>query len=75
MSWVFGGNISLSQLSVLDGGEWLAPSYGSFIGERAPSIHRSGGWMDLRADLNPVEERKIYAHIGNPNPGFRTSSL
>jgi hypothetical protein len=34
--------------SVLEGGEWSASRPGSFSsGERAPSTHWTGGWMDL----------------------------
>jgi hypothetical protein len=45
--------------SALDGGEWSDshPSR-SIIGERAPSTHWVGCWVDIRTGLDAVEKRR-----------------
>jgi hypothetical protein len=46
--------------SALAGGEWSASRTGLFTpGERAPSTHWIGGWVDPRAGLDDVEKRKF----------------
>jgi hypothetical protein len=46
--------------SVLTGGEWSASCPGCFTPEEeAPGIHWIGGWVDPRADLDNVENRKF----------------
>jgi hypothetical protein len=42
--------------SALVGGEWSTSRPGRFV-ERAPSTHRTGGWVDLRAGLDDLEKR------------------
>jgi hypothetical protein len=43
-------------------------------GERAPGIHWVGGWVAPRADLDPMENRKILPLLGiEPRPS--SSSL
>jgi hypothetical protein len=51
--------------SALAEGEWLASRSRCFTPEeRAHSTHWMGGWMDLRADLDSVEKRKILTLPG-----------
>jgi hypothetical protein len=46
--------------SALVGGEWSASCLGCFTsGERAPSTHWIGGWVDPRASLDDVEKRNF----------------
>jgi hypothetical protein len=43
--------------SALVGGEWSASRPWRFTpGERAPSTHWIGGWVDLRAGLDDMEK-------------------
>jgi hypothetical protein len=47
------------------GGEWSASRPCRFtLGERAPSTHWIGGWVDLRAGLDYVEKRKFLTLSG-----------
>jgi hypothetical protein len=63
--------------STLVGGEWSASRPGRFTpGERTPGTHWIGGWVDLRADLDDVENRKFLTvpglelpPLGRPDPG------
>jgi hypothetical protein len=49
--------------SALVGGEWSASRPGRFTpGERAPSTHWIGGWVDLRTGLNDVEKENSFPH-------------
>jgi hypothetical protein len=49
-----------SVTSALDGGEWSASRPGLFTPrERAPGIHRIGGWVGPRAVMDAVVKRKI----------------
>jgi hypothetical protein len=51
--------------SSLVDGEWSASRPGRFTpGERAPSTHWIGGWVDPRACLDGVEKRKFLALPG-----------
>jgi hypothetical protein len=51
--------------SALVGGEWSASRPGRFTpGERAPSTHWIGSWVDPRAGVN---EEKILNATGTPN--------
>jgi hypothetical protein len=51
--------------SALVGGEWLASHLGRFTpGERAPSTHWIGGWVDPRAGLDDVERTKFLTLPG-----------
>jgi hypothetical protein len=51
--------------SALVGGEWSTSRSGRFTpGERAPSTHWSGGWVDLRAGLDELEKRKFLTPPG-----------
>jgi hypothetical protein len=51
--------------STLAGGEWSASRPGRFTpGERAPGTHWIGGWVDPRAGLEDVEERKFLTLPG-----------
>jgi hypothetical protein len=46
--------------SALADGEWSVSHSGSFIpGERAPGTHWIGGWVNPRAGLEDMEERKL----------------
>jgi hypothetical protein len=46
-------------------GEWSASRPGRFTpGERAPSTHWVGGWVNLRTGLDDVENRKSLALPG-----------
>jgi hypothetical protein len=46
----------VSLTSALVGGEWSASRPGRFTpGERAPSTHWIGGWVDSRAGLDDME--------------------
>jgi hypothetical protein len=46
--------------SALEGGEWSASLPGRFtLGERTSRTHWIGSWLDPRAGLNAVENRKI----------------
>jgi hypothetical protein len=47
------------------GGEWSTSRTGRFTpGERAPSTHWIRGWVDLRAGLDDLEERKFLTLPG-----------
>jgi hypothetical protein len=47
------------------GGEWSASRPSRFTpGERAPGTHWIGGWVDPRAGLEDVEERKFLIQPG-----------
>jgi hypothetical protein len=49
----------------LVGGEWSTSRPGRFTpGERAPGTHWIGGWVDLRAGLDDLEERKFLTPPG-----------
>jgi len=55
--------------SAVDGGECLAPLPGCFTTwERTPSTHWIDGWLDFRADLDLVTNRKIPSLTGNRTP-------
>jgi hypothetical protein len=44
--------------SALVGGEWSTSRPGRFTpGERAPGTHSIGGWVDLRAGVDDLENR------------------
>jgi hypothetical protein len=44
---------------------WSASRPGRFIsGERAPDTHWRGGWVDPRAGLDDVEQRKFFTLTG-----------
>jgi hypothetical protein len=46
--------------SALAGGEWSTSRPGRFTpGARAPDTHCIGGWVDPRASLDDVENRKF----------------
>jgi hypothetical protein len=60
---MFGIHIFLT--SSLAGGEWSASRPGRFIpGDRAPSTHWVGGWVDHIAGLDDVEKRKFLTIPG-----------
>jgi hypothetical protein len=47
------------------GGEWSTSRPGRFtLGERAPGTHWIGGWVDLRAGLDDLENRKFLTLPG-----------
>jgi hypothetical protein len=51
--------------SAVVGGEWSTSRPGRFTpGERAPSTHWIGGWVDLRAGLDDLEKRKFFTLQG-----------
>jgi hypothetical protein len=51
--------------SALVGGEWSTSRPGRFTpGERAPSTHWIGGWVDLRAGQDDLEKRKFLTPPG-----------
>jgi hypothetical protein len=51
--------------SALAGGEWSASRPGHFtLGERAPGTHCIGGWVDPRASLDDVKNRKFLTLPG-----------
>jgi hypothetical protein len=51
--------------SALVGDEWSTSRPGRFIpGERAPGTHWIGGWVDLRASLDDLENRKFLTLPG-----------
>jgi hypothetical protein len=57
--------------SALVGGEWSASRLCCFIpGERAPCTHWLGGWVDPRAGLEDMKERKFL-----PPPGLEPRIL
>jgi hypothetical protein len=61
--------------SALVGGEWTTSRPGRFTpGERAPSTHWIGGWVDLRGGLNYLEKRKFLTPTGTQTPTPRSSS-
>jgi hypothetical protein len=63
-----------SLISALDGGEWSASRPGRFTPrERAPRTHWIGDWVDSRAVLDAVVERKIPSPSRESNP--RTSIM
>jgi hypothetical protein len=46
--------------SAIVGGEWSTSCPGRFTpGDRAPGNHWRGGWVDLRAGLDELEQRKF----------------
>jgi hypothetical protein len=50
---------------VLVGGEWSASRPARFtLGKRAPGNHWIGDWVDLRAGVDEVENRKFLALPG-----------
>jgi hypothetical protein len=52
--------IHIFLISALAGSEWLASHPGRLTpGEKAPSAHWIGGWVDPRAGLDDVEKRKF----------------
>jgi hypothetical protein len=52
-------------ISALVGAMWSASRPGSFTTrERAPGTHCIGGWVDPRAGLDDVEERKFLILLG-----------
>jgi hypothetical protein len=59
----YGGvNVSIHVFltSALAAGEWSASRPGCFTpGEIVPRTHCMGGWVDPRAGLNDMEERKF----------------
>jgi hypothetical protein len=57
--------------SALVGGEWSASHPGRFTpGERAPSNHCRGGWVDPRASLDEVQKENFLTL-----PGFEIRPL
>jgi hypothetical protein len=51
--------------STLAGGQWSASRPGRFTPkERAPGTHLIGGWVDPRAGLDDVENRKFLTLPG-----------
>jgi hypothetical protein len=51
--------------SALVGGEWSTSRPGCFTpGERAPGTHWIGGWVDLRAGLDDLDNRKFLTQLG-----------
>jgi hypothetical protein len=51
--------------SALVGGAWPTLRPGRFTpGEKAPGTHWIGGWTDLRAGLDDLEERKFLTLQG-----------
>jgi hypothetical protein len=55
--------------SVLAGGELLPSRPGRFTpGERAPSTHWIGGWMDPRAGLDDLEKIRDRTRTRTPTP-------
>jgi hypothetical protein len=58
---VYGGVVVQMHIfltSALAGGEWSASRPGRFTpGERAPSTHWTGSWVDPRVGLHDVEKR------------------
>jgi hypothetical protein len=65
-----GGIASYSTTSALDGGEWSASRPGGAFtpGERTPSTHCTGGWVDPRACLDTEDRRKILYPCRGSNP-------
>jgi hypothetical protein len=54
------GNPFSNVQCALVGGEWSTSRPGRFTpGERAPGTHWIGGWVDLRAGLDDMENRKF----------------
>jgi hypothetical protein len=64
--------IHIFLISTLARGEWSASRPGRFTpGERAPSTHWLGGWLDPRAGLDDVEKRKLLTpRDSNFNPSL-----
>jgi hypothetical protein len=64
----YGGVDVLIQIflnSALTGGEWSASRPGRFTpGERAPGTRWIGGWVNPRAGLDDIEERKFLTLPG-----------
>jgi hypothetical protein len=57
--------IHVSFTSKLVGGVWSASRPDRFTpGERAPGTHWIGSWVDLRAGLDDVENRKFFTLSG-----------
>jgi hypothetical protein len=55
--------------SARDGGEFRTSRNGRFApGDRAPGIHWVGDWVDPRAGLDAMEERRYFAPAGNRTP-------
>jgi hypothetical protein len=51
--------------SALVGSEWSASRLGRFTrGERAPGTHWIGDWVDPRAGVDDVEDRKFLTLLG-----------
>jgi hypothetical protein len=51
--------------STLVGGEWSASRPFRFTpGETIPDAHWIGGWVDPRAGLDDIEERKFFTLLG-----------
>jgi hypothetical protein len=51
--------------SALGGDEWSASRPGRFtLGEKAPSTHWIGGWVDPRAGVDDMEKRKFLTLLG-----------
>jgi hypothetical protein len=49
-------------------GEWSASRPGRFIPEEiAPGVHWIGGWVEPRAGLYELEERKFFNPTGTRN--------
>jgi hypothetical protein len=58
-------SIHISLTLALVGGEWSTSRPGRFnAGERAPGTHWIGGWVDLRAGLDDLENRKFLSLPG-----------
>jgi hypothetical protein len=58
--------IHIFLISAPAGGEWSASRSSFFnLGERAPSTHWIGGWVDPRAGLDDVEKRKFWTPQGH----------
>jgi hypothetical protein len=70
MKTEYGSIAPLLFTSALDMSEWSASHPSAFTpGERAPSTHWIGDWMDFRVGLDAVEYRKISLSCREPNPG------
>jgi hypothetical protein len=65
---VYGGadvQIHISLTSALYGGDWSASRLGQFTTvEKAPGTHWIGSWVDPRASLDSMENRKFLALLG-----------
>jgi hypothetical protein len=62
-------SFTILDLGQLDGSEWSASRPGRFSPEEiAPSAHCIRGWVDSRASLDAVENRKNFCPLRESNP-------